>query len=160
MKLYFLILPKHQAANTRSKGQNNFRPKALFSHHEENCLIPRPDHHTPVRCLRRWHHLYQTFSNQSNDTITVELLMKDGVDQNYSFPPGTSSDIYWRDWQGSFPGDGYTCVSDIDTMIIDVSGGKTLIKDPFDDSNWELDAQDGRNTERFCTFTVNPDDVQ
>ena len=102
----------------------------------------------------------KTFSNQSNDTITVELLMKDGVDQNYSFPPGTSSDIYWRDWQGSFPGDGYTCVSDIDTMIIDVSGGKTLIKDPFDDSNWELDAQDGRNTERFCTFTVNPDDVQ
>ena len=24
-----------------------------------------------------------------------------------------------------FPDDGYTCVSDIDTMIIDVSGGKT-----------------------------------
>ncbi len=61
---------------------------------------------------------------------------------------------------GRFAADNYSCLQEIDSILVTTSSNKVVIKDILDLNNWTKESKGGRNAREDCTFIINDEDLQ
>ena len=104
--------------------------------------------------------LTKTIDNQSSSTLTFETFTIYGDSQLNTIQPKELVIIYVDDQLGNFAGENYTCLNEIDSILVFISGNKTLEKDIMNDNNWMNESKGGRNAKEECTFVVTDEDIK
>ena len=112
-------------------------------------------------CKDEGQELIKRFKNQSDATLEITLI-NNYLDftQTLTVGPGESSDLS----TGSNDGkdfENYSCLWEVDDLQIQVSGNRTLLKDPLDESNWIYEVRgEESDLTRLCIFLVQQSDIQ
>jgi hypothetical protein len=97
--------------------------------------------------------------NRTSETIKVKLHTIYGNIDETTINPSDTKQIFWDDQMGFFVDDSYTCTQLIDSVEIDITNGKILIKDIMNSDNWERTSKGGRNSKEACLFIISNDDI-
>lgn len=102
----------------------------------------------------------KTISNTSSETLTVKAYTIYGKQNTVTIAPNEQKEIYWNDFMGRFVNDEYSCTNELDSIIINVSNDKTLMKDLLNSEFWIRESKDGRNSREDCYIVVSDADLE
>ena len=102
----------------------------------------------------------KTIRNNSTETLSINVYSLYTGTGPIQINPGESKEIFWHDNTGQFVGNEYRCTSELDSITVSVSNGKTLQKDLMNEDNWTRASKDGKNSREDCTLTVSEEDLQ
>ena len=102
----------------------------------------------------------KSLNNKSSETITIKLFTRYGPSEEVTVNPNESKIVFFDDQERTFTDDSYTCTDLIDSTHVNISNGKTLLKNIMDSNNWTRESKGGRNAKENCTFTVTNSDLQ
>jgi hypothetical protein len=98
--------------------------------------------------------------NKTSETITIKLFTNFGPSEEVTVNPNERKIIFWNDQERIFTDDSYTCTYLIDSIHVNISNGKTLLKNIMDSNNWSRDSKGGRNAKEICIITITNNDLQ
>jgi hypothetical protein len=102
----------------------------------------------------------KSLDNKSSETITIKLFTKYGPTDEVTVNPNESKIVFWDDQERTFTDDSYTCTDLIDSTYVNISNGKTLLKNIMESNNWTRESKGGRNAKENCIFTITNSDLQ
>lgn len=98
--------------------------------------------------------------NQSSENIKIKTFSIYGFEQVTEINSGESKNVYWDDQMGRFTDSTYHCTQEFDSIHVEISNNKILVKDIMLFDNWTKESSGGRNSKEECTFSISDDDVQ
>ncbi len=100
----------------------------------------------------------KSLTNNTSETITLSVFSSS--EREVTIAPDETKSIWMEDHDRRFAGDDYTCVNELDSILVSVSNNKILLLDLMDSNNWMLETSDGRNATANCTITISEEDLQ
>ncbi len=102
----------------------------------------------------------KNIENRTPETIQVKLHTIYGNIDETVINPNESKRIFWDDQIGSFVANSYTCTQLIDSVEINITNGKVLLKDIMNSDNWVRKSEGGRNSREDCLFVISIEDIK
>jgi hypothetical protein len=103
----------------------------------------------------------KTLVNRSDVAVTLRTTETIAAfTDSFTVQPQTSQTIYFSDRMGLFVTDLYPCLSEFDSLFVELPDTLVLLKNILDESNWEKELTGGRNAQAICTFVIEAGDIQ
>lgn len=108
---------------------------------------------------------YKSIANSSSDTVFLKVFSHYGNmlgADTFSIDPGEERMFFQHEQRGgnSYP---VSCIEPFDSIVVSISGGKTLIKEILDEKFWLLTIDSRRRgalVDQHCLFSITDDDLQ
>lgn len=106
----------------------------------------------------------KTIVNNSSETLTVTAFSSTNTSNilgTITIIPNDQKQVYWDNQQGKTTTANYSCIEELDSIVVSVSNNRTLTLDLMNASNWIKESSEaGKEIREDCTVTISDTDIQ
>jgi len=98
--------------------------------------------------------------NNSSETLSATFYFSSlSSPSSFIINPNSAALIYIHEEQGSLADESYSCVGEMDSIVLSFSNNRNLTKDIYLSENWMKISKYGRNSTKACIFIFTDEDL-